>query len=824
MLAASDRNGQARPYPRDRVDGFVIVLVAVVIAPLLLAAAYALIHFGGSYHASRGSALNEIVVRQIGDRLVLLGPYAEGSRSNPGPLFFYLMWIPYRVFGSNSSAMLIGTCMINAASVAGSIMLANRWGGRVYAVITAIGFCVIFVSLPNEFIWSPSGASVSLFAFGLFIFLMWAALNGDRFALPVGGVVGAFCVQTQLLYAGLVGGALLFTIVVITRNRRSPAADGEPIGLRSIVWLAVVTVAVWSPALLEQLLQSPGNLAENLTYLADGIASANLSDGFRVVANQFRWLPDWLVGLRDSKLVSSAQVPALLLPYFMALIVARFRGPSPRRNILHLLGVLLALAVLVVAQSDRRDFESMSWLWVIAALALSASAWTLWVEVAGRDRRWVVQAGSWTAAAVLLLLIGLRIPAVLATDPPGYQSTLVVERLARQIEREVSRDVGVVLTGATPEARADIPGLMLRMERAGYRLSVAATEPNRLRYGSLGLTQDRVPQELTIVADGNIEPSQLTMPGRQVALTTAFGRAERARTKRRITTLGRDTRRSETRADELTRLRNRLAGRAVFLSESAPPLDENRDRSRATRRTALFYGDGLGVEAGSFLVSEMARHRWDIEVRALGYLAPCDWLAGLAEDLRSQRPAVIGLLSAGDTGATDCMRDDRGSGIPMRSPAYYEKYRTALRAIFQTASQAGVRVVFFEPPPFLDPTREIAAYGVTNIAKSLAADYPGVSVSDAVRRSLSDLGKYTETLPCLAQERRDYRCGPSGRVTIRTRPGLLDSGLHLCPTGLPPNSTVICRVYSSGAYRYARSVSDALVDAARRTAGMTPGP
>jgi hypothetical protein len=84
-----------------------------------------------------------------------------------------------------------------------------------------------------------------------------------------------------------------------------------------------------------------------------------------------------------------------------------------------------------------------------------------------------------------------------------------------------------------------------------------------------------------------------------------------------------------------------------------------------------------------------------------------------------------------------------------------------------------------------------------------------VSVSGGVRSALGG-AKYTQYKPCIAAETVTMGC-TAGQIDVRTLPGLIDYGLHLCPTGLPPGTQGVCATYSSGEYRFGKSMAAALV-------------
>ena len=57
----------------------------------------------------------EVAVRLVGDGTVL-GPYSRFVFNHPGPLYFYLLALPYRLFGGTSTLLFWGALVINAAA------------------------------------------------------------------------------------------------------------------------------------------------------------------------------------------------------------------------------------------------------------------------------------------------------------------------------------------------------------------------------------------------------------------------------------------------------------------------------------------------------------------------------------------------------------------------------------------------------------------------------------------------------------------------------------------------------------------------------------
>ena len=211
--------------------------------------------------------------------------------------------------------------------------------------------------------------------------------------------------------------------------------------------------------------------------------------------------------------------------------------------------------------------------------------------------------------------------------------------------------------------------------------------------------------------------------------------------------------------------------------------------------SALVYGDSLTWESSN----QIQDANEAVVVRSFPATAPCQWDTWLPADLALYHPAVVGIVSAGNTCGDEVMG----------SSEYYTDYWNSLNAFFATATAAGARVVFFRSAPMLDPVRQTAVNWIALIAWVLAKQYPGVGISDSVRTALSTGdGTYASTLPCLSTEGAGKGC-VNGQIDVRTVVGP-QTGLHLCPGGMTATYPWPCATYSSGELRYGRAVAHGL--------------
>ena len=212
-----------------------------------LVAVIVLIAVRGSYLPIGDQALTEMHVRDIGHHSVLTGLYSRDDWSHPGPMLFYVLAPFYWLTGGSSIGLALGALVINGASIVGMGLVARRRGGTVLMLWTLLACSLLMRTLSADFVRDPWNNYVTVLPFGLLIFLVWAMVDGERWALPVGVVVASFLAQTHVGFVALALPLLAFgavwLIVSVLRSkdrgtRRSlirTAAISSAIGARSLV-------------------------------------------------------------------------------------------------------------------------------------------------------------------------------------------------------------------------------------------------------------------------------------------------------------------------------------------------------------------------------------------------------------------------------------------------------------------------------------------------------------------------------------------------------------------------------------------------------------
>jgi hypothetical protein len=222
------------------------------------------------------------------------------------------------------------------------------------------------------------------------------------------------------------------------------------------------------------------------------------------------------------------------------------------------------------------------------------------------------------------------------------------------------------------------------------------------------------------------------------------------------------------------------------------------------------FGDSLAWEAQPYWV-ELVHQAKDVEETydTFGGTAICDWLTKMKEVEAQRHPTAVELEFSGNN-LTPCM-----DGYEIGTARYYEKYKTDTLSAINIFTAGGTHV-FLIGAPITRNQQSVPDWDQLNrqYEEIAAADPEHVTYVDAGTAVELPGHRYTDTLPCLEHE----SC--TGPVVDGVHSNIVRStdGTHFCPTEEGNESGVIggCVVYSSGAYRYAKAMVDALTESSSR--------
>jgi hypothetical protein len=478
---------------------------------------------GSGYAAGSDIALTELRTLDIGRHPVLLGPYGRDGWNHPGPALFFALALPYRLAGNHSIGLAIGALLINALAITGIALVARRVAGLPCMLVTLVGCAVLVRSLGPVFLRNPWNPYIAVIPFGLLVFLTWAMTCGEAWAFPVGVGVASFCVQTHVGYAPLVAPLLAWgaaaLVVWAVRATRAPR-DERKRRYRALTGASVIALAVlcvmWLPVMIEQIVDSPGNLTKLVRYFEHPNAPMHsLAEGYRVVFGQFGYIPQWLTGHLDvipfsgePYLLYSAPLPILLIPLVVALVAFwRWRYSKANRLGAVLLVALIAGVVSITRIIGPAYAYRVQWAWFLGTLAFIMVLWAVWTLIAKRTQ--ASHDGQRVLVAVTLsaIIILSGINTVSATRPGAPQDDMsaALNKFGPAVEAALPKARGDVLVVSTPAAYGYQPAFVRYLERRGIQARVEGSFEDA--YGKHRVHQPGAPLRgtVTIAADDDFD-------------------------------------------------------------------------------------------------------------------------------------------------------------------------------------------------------------------------------------------------------------------------------------------------------------------------------
>lgn len=392
----------------------------------------------------------------------LVGQYSQASTlvgaptHSLGPMLYWLLAIPARLPWPEALEVTVG--LVNLACTMGIVGLAHRRGGRPLMFATAIALPIMLASLPTEAysdIWNPNAPLLPLL---LLFFVAWSVGCGEYRLLPLAVVLASFAAQSHLSFLPPAAGASAVGVAGLALSQRSALL--RPPARAWIVAALLVGVVCWSPPLLDQATNSPGNV--KLLYRAARAdqPKLGLTPGWHGVVHTVGVVPWWL---RD--------------PQFGLERIVEIRGDPDALatgSTLLMLAALVALAA-IAWRRRRRDVA------VAAALALAICAAVLLVIASTPEDsvatlaysvRWVSPAGMW-----VWLVLGWSLAISLGAARLPVTRLEPARRLAPLALAVV---VGVGVLAAAAGGLRDEPYSQMRALADGVKAGLPADRPVRL--------------------------------------------------------------------------------------------------------------------------------------------------------------------------------------------------------------------------------------------------------------------------------------------------------------------------------------------------------
>ncbi len=445
--------------------------------------------------ATTDLAWEQLVLQGIPQEWPTAGSYSRWGWGHPGPVFHYLLWLPWRLMGGAAAGLLVGMLFLHLGAVV-LAWLTARSRSLALAVLAAMGLLIVWALVGQGQALLPWNPLVGTLLGGtLLVAAVDAAARGrwgTFLLLPIASVLVQAHVGAAILAVACVAFALTLALVRVGQSQALP--------LRSLGWSALVTVVLWFLPLAEAF-PDGGNLRAILT--TDTGPGLGWGAAARVISGAWSVPAYWWSG--DAVLPESMAIPVLALVPLVAFVVAVVRADPVAVRAMIVGGAAALTAVPSVALADQPRSYLVAWLPAVVAIVLATSVWVL---VKGSHERWV-----------LLLAPALLIPAYLVswrllTEPPLAFDDATVRAAVAVAERDAAGGVHVSIT---PDSRAFevMPGIATELRRRG--IGVSGEFPTALPASLAGLIDQQPAGRRGLVVEFFPAPGEPVPAGWRVA-------------------------------------------------------------------------------------------------------------------------------------------------------------------------------------------------------------------------------------------------------------------------------------------------------------------
>jgi hypothetical protein len=583
---SSGRWSPAAPSRRWVRIGLGVGVTLLLVAPALVAVARLA---GRSWLPVDDFGITDLRVRDVFTaNTPLTGLYSRPGWNHPGPLMFWLIGLVAAPFGSAPWAVRISGAVIQGVALAWLGWVTWQRGLQTFLAAAAVT-ALTFLAFAPSILTRPWNPNIPISCFILFLYLTVLAADGWFRQLIALSVVGNVIMQIHISYASFVVVCLAWvvgwTLRDARRDHRAPERWRSTVVISAAVW-----VVAWSFPVIDVVVNRPGNLGKIARYFAGGNhATVGLRAAAGIMADEFRWIPNWLGEPTRVDALTGHAVGAplawLLVPtglLVLGFVAAWHVGSRPHLRRVSLAAVLLLVGIIAISSADEPRAYTFGWRAVIAAFVVVTCLWAVAAAVRPRVSR---PLGLVATGVVLALVVWSTLDMSVAVSSSAEYSGLEQRGPALGVVMDQLRHDGlparsvILVEPVGPNLPSLFDGMIDALDRAGVDVRVNPTE-GRI-FGEQRTALPRQADEIWRVAElGSYVPALLARPGaRLVARTTPLTR----RDEREIARLQQQLL-GELRAAGRMDLRTHLDSSLFALAVASVP---GVDRSAAARLAAL---------------------------------------------------------------------------------------------------------------------------------------------------------------------------------------------------------------------------------------------
>lgn len=430
-------------------------------------------------------AVLNLRVEDVGRHTPLIGPYSRFGWNHPGPLLYWLLAIPYHLFGDKPEALLTAAATLNALTIAAMSLVAWRRGRLALVSCTMAATAVLLHAMGPAMMRDPWNPFITLLPLALIALLGWSVVEGDAWMWPPLLFVASYELQSHIGYLPIL--TIIAVVIVLLAWRRNSFRSLLPSDRTQRRFVLGVSFAVlfgcWLPVIVDQV-AGTGNLGALTHYfLSPGDRPAGLVTGLRIAADQLRipaapWLGRTELTGTDGALLGSGVI-AFLLPLVAMAGSAWIARRTRAFAALRLQTIVVAASLGGVIATSRVIGPVFDWVvrwwWVLALLWWLSIAWSLWSSlmrvIQSRGiRHFALGLLAATATIVTLMATHPVLDANASAEPPSPSTGIILNGFLEPTLRALDGS-GPLLVVTTGSVRGDYgDALRLQLERAGIEI------------------------------------------------------------------------------------------------------------------------------------------------------------------------------------------------------------------------------------------------------------------------------------------------------------------------------------------------------------------
>ncbi len=467
-----------------------VLAFAIVAVPFAIILIRFLLASGQHVYLPDDLALIDLHTREALRWKQELGVFDRNNWNHPGPSYFYLLSLFYRLLGSGARAEFFGASFINALASLACVWAVRRrstpiralwaalWIGLLMGLLAATGAgSTTYSEGALGALASPWNPMIVILPLVLFTILCAAAMDRSTMSLVGALLVGTFIVQTDISTFPLV--ATLFAVATLTwlttllgdRTRAIPS----DVRRTPRWWVAggmILFAAMWTPPVIEQLTNHPGNF----TLIYRFFAGNHPGQTFHAAL--------WSVVAANGMIVGGPSE-----------IMSSILGGSPRHSAITVMAwiVVMLVGMAVTSIGLRQHIRFASGLGALSLLGCGATVVAV-THVIGPIFGYLV---AWEIAMPIAALIGLGMVGWDRSAPPSRLPPRLrprIRRVTSNIPLRLALCAVSILVGTVVSVRvSELPALS------------TASDPTVAKLDSL-VTPHLSRQHRVFVGDNGVQP------------------------------------------------------------------------------------------------------------------------------------------------------------------------------------------------------------------------------------------------------------------------------------------------------------------------------